>query len=128
MNNKKDSYQTGVCNIGDREVVIRQKLLLFAFASTVFFTVLVHFFNTSLLYAVLAFATLSTVITILEIKTRFCILFGVFSLYNFKEPGNLDDVTDRMCKKKDRIKALQYFISSVVITLPYVFIIWFFTR
>lgn len=126
--NKKDSYQPGVCNIGDREVAIRQKLLLFALISTIALTILVHFFNARVLYVGLYFAVMSTVIIILEIKTRFCILFAVFSLHNFKEPGNLDDVSDAECKRKDRTKALLYFIVACTLSLPYVAVIWFFTK
>lgn len=128
MNALKNSYKAGFCNIGEREIAIRQKLLLFSFGATVLFTILAHFFHSKILYFGLFFSVLSTVITMLEIKTRFCILFGVFSLYNFKEPGNLDDVTDQTCKRKDRLKALQYIIGCLMVTFPYVFIVWFFTR
>lgn len=128
MNKAKDSYRAGFCNIGEREVAIRQKLLLFALIPAVVLTIVVHFFNGPVLYAGLFLAVLSTVIILLEIKTRFCILFAIFSLHNFKEPGNLDDVTDAACRRKDRKKALLYFITAVALSLPYVSVIWFFTR
>ncbi|MBK7856037.1 MAG: hypothetical protein IPJ79_15180 [Bacteroidetes bacterium] len=80
MNSTKDSYQAGVCNIGEREVAIRQKLLLFALIPSVALTILVHFFNGPVLYVGLFLAVLSTVIILLEIKQdfAFCLPYSVY--------------------------------------------------
>ena len=128
MNHEGENYKAGICNIGEREVVIRRKFLLFSFFTTITLTALVHFYKATILYCGLYVSAFFTILILLEIRTRFCILFGMFSLYNFKEPGNLEDVTNSDCKKKDRKKAMQYTLGSALLALPYVFVIWFFTK
>lgn len=128
MSNTEEKYKSGICNIGEREVAIRQKLLLFSFLATVILTIIVHFLAATVVYFILFLSSFFTVLILFEIKTKFCIIFGIFSLYNFKEPGNLDNVTDGHCRKKDRSKALKYMIVSALLAFPYVFVIWFFTR
>ena len=128
MNHEEENYQAGICNIGEREIAIRRKFLFFSFFTTIAFSILVHFYKASILYCGLYASAFFTILILLEIRTRFCIVFGMFSLYNFKEPGNLDDVTNPDCKKKDRKKAVQYVIGSALLALPYVFLIWFFTK
>jgi hypothetical protein len=128
MNHEGENYRAGICNIGEREVVIRRKFLLFSLFTTIVLTILVHFYKVSILYCGLYVSAFFTILILLEIRTRFCILFGMFSLYNFKEPGNLEDVTNPDCKKKDRKKAMLYVIGSALLALPYVVAIWFFTK
>lgn len=124
----KTKYQSGLCNIGEREVIIRQKMLLFAFFATGLFTILVHFFNASALYLILFFSAFVTILIVLEIKMQFCILFAFFGLHNFKTPGNLEDVPDKRCLHKDRRKAMLIILGSAVLAIPYTAIIWFLTH
>lgn len=126
--NVKTNYQSGLCNIGEREVIIRQKLLLFSFFATCLFTILVHFFKSQPLYYVLFVCAFVTILIVIEIKTQFCILFAFFGLHNFKQPGNLEDVPDKKCLYKDRRKALLIIICSVILAIPYTAIVWFLTH
>ncbi len=123
----KQKYTAGLCNIGEREIAVRQKLLLFALAGTVGFTMLIHFFHyITICFLVFAFIFF-TVLLFIEIRTGFCIMFGIFKLHNFKHLGNLDCVNDKHCNRKDRIKALRIVLLSLFLALSYTWIVYKFT-
>jgi hypothetical protein len=124
----KKSYKSGLCNIGEREVIIRQKLLLISFFATVALTILAHFCHWKLICFSLFFSSFVTILIIIEIKMQFCILFAFFNLHNFKELGNLDNVEHPECKRKDRRRAMQIITGSALLALPYTFLIWFFAN
>jgi hypothetical protein len=117
-----DKYVPGCCNIGEKEIKVRQKFLLAFLLFTALLTAAAHLFHATWMIYVLYFCTLSTIVLFVEVTTRFCVLFGVFSLHNFNELGHLENVEDGRCKKKDRIKAIYIVAGAALLALPYA---WF---
>lgn len=117
-------YNSGLCNIGDKEIAVRQKLLLFALFATVVSTALVHFFHSHVVCFLVFASTFFTILLFIEVRTGFCIMFGFFKLYNFKHLGNLDTVDDKRCNRKDRMKAAKILVGAILISLPYTWMVY----
>ncbi|HCI58889.1 MAG: hypothetical protein JST71_11610 [Bacteroidetes bacterium] len=114
-----NQYKAGCCNIGEAEIRIRQKFLIFFLLISILLTITVHFYHSLWVFYLLFLTTLATIILFVEVVSRFCVLFAIFSLHNFHEPGNLDAIDDRHCKKKDRLRALYIIMGAIVVALLY---------
>ena len=114
-----NQYKAGCCNIGEAEIRIRQKFLIFFLLISILLTITVHFYHSLWVFYLLFLTTLATIILFVEVVSRFCVLFAIFSLHNFHEPGNLDAIDDRHCKKKDRLRALYIIMGAIVVVLLY---------
>ncbi|MBP9922624.1 MAG: hypothetical protein KBF92_02240, partial [Bacteroidia bacterium] len=55
----------------------------------------------------------SSIVLLSEIKYKFCVIFGFFSLYNFKQLGNLDHIQESDKKEKDRQRVLKTIVASM---------------
>lgn len=117
MSNK--GYLAGCCNIGEKEIRVRQKFLFFFLVMAVFMTIAVRLACAKWMVALLAIASFATIVLFIEVLTRFCVLFAFFSLHNFKELGNLDIIVDHSCRKKDVVRATIIVFSSIVAALVY---------
>ena len=122
MTNKK--YSAGLCNIGEKEIAVRQKLLLFSLIGVVAFTVLIHFFHWAIISFFIFVFTFTTMLLLIEIRTGFCIMFGIFKLHNFKHLGNLESVDDKHCCRKDRMKAMRIVFFALLLSLPYAWMMY----
>ncbi len=118
-----NQYKAGSCNIGEAEIRIRQKFLVSFLLISIILTITVHFLHSLWIFYLLFLTTLATIILFIEVVSRFCVLFAIFSLYNFHEPGNLDTIDNKHCKKKDRLRALYIIIGSIVVALLYSWLI-----
>ncbi|HQO87672.1 MAG TPA: hypothetical protein PK210_00435 [Bacteroidia bacterium] len=118
-----NQYKAGCCNIGEAEIRIRQKFLIFFLLISILLTITVHFYHSLWVFYLLFLTTLATIILFVEVVSRFCVLFAIFSLHNFHEPGNLDAIDDRHCKKKDRLRALYIIMGAIVVALLYTWLI-----
>ncbi len=118
----QQDYQPGACNIGEKELKVRQKFLLFFFSLTVALTIATHLTHSLLALLFLFLFTYSTIVLFVEVTTRFCVLFGFFGIYNFKALGNLDTIHDCRCKKRDRVKSFLILTGALILSVPY---IWF---
>ncbi len=113
--------------MGEREIAVRQKLLLFSLAGMVGFTIVIHFFHYAPIAFLIFITTFITVLLFIEVRTGFCILFGIFRLHNFKELGNLDCVEDKCCNRKDRIRAWSFIFFSMLLSIPYAWMVYIMT-
>ena len=118
-----NQYKAGCCNIGEAEIRIRQKFLIFFLLISILLTITVHFYHSLWVFYLLFLTTLATIILFVEVVSRFCVLFAIFSLHNFHEPGNLDDIDDMHCKKKDSLRALYIIMGAIVVALLYTWLI-----
>jgi hypothetical protein len=113
-------YKPGVCNMGEREVSVRKKFLAFFTVIMAAFTVCCFAYCDSLFsWIALIASSFAMIVIFLEIRYRFCILFGFFHLYNFKHLGNLDEVNCKDDQKHDRKRVTKIVFQSLFIAVIY---------
>ncbi|MBL0104963.1 MAG: hypothetical protein IPP51_15095 [Bacteroidetes bacterium] len=116
----QNAYKAGRCNIGTREIGVRKKFLSFFLPLSVVLSVLTFYFPFSvLLWVSLLLTTFSALVLYNEIKSGFCVIFGFFSLHNFKELGNLEEVENPKYRKADLNRVFKIAMASMVIALVY---------
>jgi len=120
---QKEKYQAGLCNIGRQEVNIRKKLFNFSLLAAMMMTCLsLSFFQHSWMMVLLFSTYFFTILLLIEIRLKFCILFGLFHLYNFNHPGHLENVHDVVQCRKDRIKAYKILSISALASMMFTFL------
>jgi hypothetical protein len=120
-----ENYQPGNCNIGEKEVAIRKKGFGFFVVITLAFSVLVSLYCHSITcWLILLFSSFILIVLYLQIKYRFCILFGFFNLYNFEHPGNLNEVTCKEDSKKDRKRVSNILIRALLSATAYTVLLY----
>ena len=75
--------------------------------------------DSKILWLVLLSSSFSAIVLYSEIRNKFCVIFGFFNLFNFKELGNLDHIEDPNKKLIDRKRVLQVLVSSLFFALVY---------
>lgn len=117
---KENEYTPGNCNIGYKEVTVRKKFL-YLFLAISFFLSLSGFLRpwSVLIWSGLVICSFSAIVLWMEIKYHFCIIFGFFSLHNFKELGNLEEVKNTHHQKQDRKRVREIVLVSMMIALLY---------
>lgn len=118
MEDKTDQYSPGTCNIGVHEIKVRKKFIGLFLPLTLIFTFLCLFYCHSLfLWSLLVFSSFALIVLYLEIKYRFCILFGFFSLYNFNRLGNLHEVKNKDSIRKDQRRVWEIVLIASAFSL-----------
>ena len=108
MGEFNNQYEAGLCNIGKHEISIRKKLFSFSLLVCIAMACLsICFYQHRWMQFLLFSSTFFTILLFIEIRIRFCILFGLFNLYNFNKLGQLDNVTFEEHRKKDKLKAFK---------------------
>jgi hypothetical protein len=119
-------YKAGFCNIGEKEIRLRKKLLVLFIGAALFFSVCFLFYHDLLAVLLLAFfSSAISFLVIMEIRKRFCILFGIFRFYNFGRLGHLDHVECKESTRKDRLTAMRMIMYSFLFAAIYVKLIFF---
>ncbi|MFZ7115302.1 MAG: hypothetical protein ACO1G9_08005 [Bacteroidota bacterium] len=114
------NYIPGRCNIGPQELKVRRKFLMFFLPATLLISVAIFFFPESkMIWTFLLLTSFSSIVLIRETVTKFCVLFGFFSLYNFKQLGNLDHVIHFQDKHQDRGRVLRILVASLLFAFIY---------
>lgn len=115
-----DQYKPGSCNIGFNEVIVRKKFFRFFLILTILLSISAFAWSHSLItWFLMLFSSFSSVVLYLEIRYRFCIIFGFFNLHNFDRLGELHDVKNPQDARKDRRRVLEIVILSLMIALCY---------
>ncbi len=118
--NNFNSYQPGKCNIGQREISVRKKFLLLFLPMSIILSAGSYFIPESkILWIGVLVCSFSSIVLLSEIKYKFCVIFGFFSLYNFKQLGNLDHIQESDKKEKDRQRVLKTIVASMFLALIY---------
>ena len=113
-------YKPGICNMGEREISVRKKFLAFFSILTAGFTLCCFAYCDSMLSWFLLIATSFSVMVIyLEIRYRFCILFGFFHLYNFRQLGNLEEVRCKEDQRSDRKQVRKIVFQALFVAVVY---------
>ena len=113
-------YKPGICNMGDREISVRKKFLGFFSILTIGFTICCFAYCDSVVtWIALIVSSFAVILIYLEIRYRFCILFGFFHLYNFKHLGNLNEVQCRDDQRTDRKRVKKIVYQSLFVAVIY---------
>jgi hypothetical protein len=119
-----DHYNPGHCNIGAKELSVRKKFLKLFIPLSVFLSAAGLMWPANVaIWIFLILCTFSSIVLVTEIRYRFCILFGFFGLYNFKQLGHLDEVKNPVHLKMDRKKVWEIVILSLFIAVIYATIV-----
>jgi hypothetical protein len=114
------NYIPGRCNIGTKELLVRKKFLLFFLPVSFFLSIAsIVFPESKLIWTTLLLTSFFSIVLIREITTGFCVIFGFFSLYNFKQLGNLDHVLQMQNKRLDRRRVLKVLVISLLSAFLY---------
>lgn len=125
MEQEESKYKAGICNIGEAEIDKRKRLLFISSFFTLAFSVFYFFSHHSAILMAVFISAIVVFIVAIEISQRFCILFGIFNLYNFGKRGDLHKVNYKEDIKKDRMKVIKIIAFSLLFSAVYVLIIFF---
>jgi hypothetical protein len=113
-----DQYIPGSCNIGKSERNSRRLAGIISLAVSVIIWICVTSFSLDRSLILVSFFPLFFgILNLLQSYMSFCVYFGLFSLYNFFEPGNQEKVIDNKFKRKDKEKAIKLILLSCMATL-----------
>lgn len=118
----------GLCNIGEREIRLRKKLLTVSSALGLLAAYLFIFHHDSIWLFIFFFLTLfASLLIFSEVRSRFCVLFGIFNLQNFGMLGELKEINCPEACKKARGKAIRmilnsFFLAAIISGALYYFI------
>lgn len=122
----QDEYLAGRCNIGEKEILLRKKLLSLSLFVTIALSCIFLFYHESKWWLLFAFlSSTASFLILLEIRNRFCVLFAIFNFYNFNQLGNLETVKCRESSRKDKNRAMQLLMYAVLCAAVYVKVIYF---
>lgn len=113
-------YKPGSCNIGQKELSVRKKFLNLFLPLTLLLSFAAFFWDNSLMvWTLLLGSVFCLTVLWFEIKFKFCIIFGFFSLYNFEKLGTIHEVKNRQHHAKDRKRVFEIIIQSLLFSLIY---------
>ena len=119
-------YQAGVCNIGPDEINKRKRAFYFSFLGTSILVVITILIELSQLWRLLLFFPITaTVINYLQVRYKFCVYFGFFSIWNFDDLGGSKKVNNVEDHKKDLLKVRKMFLLSGLIGLILTTLLYF---
>ena len=114
----QNKYIPGVCNIGPEEIKKRKQAGWMGFIATVaLWAVFVWFGVAPAWRLLLFFPAMMSATGFLQAYMHFCAYFGFASLFNFGDVGKTDSVSQAEFRAKDRRRAWQIIIYSVLIGL-----------
>lgn len=109
-------YQPGVCNIGPAEISRRRRAGHVGLAATVVLLgVLVAIDAPPLVRLIVALPAAAAASGYLQAWFHFCAGFGSRGVFNFGLLGQTFEVADRESRRRDRAKATQIGVASLVI-------------
>jgi len=120
MPHRRNQYKPGVCNIGQKEVSVRWKFIRLFLPVTAFLSIGSFYWWDSLwVWFFLLCSTFSLLVLCWEVRTRFCIIFGFFSLHNFRHLGELEEVENPDDIRRDRKRVWEITLQAMAIALGY---------
>ncbi len=110
-----DQYRAGLCNIGEKEIRLRKKLLfVFGIASFGFSICYLYLHEVMMVLWLTFFSSATFFLICMEVRKRFCVLFGIFNFYNFSRLGDLKSIKCKNSIRKDRLTALRMIMFSLL--------------
>lgn len=116
MQTAQNQYIPGVCNIGDEEIKKRKQAGWAGLAATVILWGIFIWIDAAPVWRLLLFfPAMMSATGFLQAYMHFCAYFGFTALFNFGDVGKTDSVQQAEFRAKDRRKAWQIVIYSVLI-------------
>jgi len=123
METIQNKYIPGVCNIGPAEIKRRKQAGWMGFIATILLWAAFIWFDVPSAWRLLLFLpAMMSATGFLQAYMHFCVYFGFASLFNFGDVGKTDSVSQAEFRSKDRSKAWQIIIYSILIGLAVAFI------
>lgn len=114
----QNKYVPGVCNIGTEEIKRRKQVGWIGLITTVvLWTLFIKLDIPSVWQLTLFFPAIMSATGFLQAYMHFCAYFGFASLFNFSDLGKTDTVQQTEFRVKDRRRAWQIIIYSILISL-----------
>jgi hypothetical protein len=114
----QNQYIPGVCNIGNEEVKMRKRTGQIGLVVTIALWASFIWFNVPQIWRLTLFiSAMMSATGFLQAYTHFCAYFGFASLFNFGDVGKTDSVQQAEFRAKDKKKAWQIVVYSVLIGL-----------
>jgi len=127
METIQNKYIPGVCNIGPAEIKKRKQAGWLGLIATVaLWAVFVWFSVAPVWRLLLFFPAMMSATGFLQAYMHFCAYFGFASLFNFGDVGKTDSVSQAEFRAKDRRRAWQIVIYSILIGLAVALVGYFF--
>ena len=118
METIQDKYIPGVCNIGPAEIKKRMQAGWGGLIATALLWAAFIWFDISSIWRLTLFIpAMMSATGFLQAYMHFCAYFGFASLFNFGDVGKTDSVQQAEFRAKDRHKAWQIIIYSILIGL-----------
>ena len=118
METIQNKYIPGVCNIGPAEIKKRKQAGWAGLIATILLWAAFIWFNVPSIWRLtLFFPAMMSATGFLQAYMHFCAYFGFASLFNFGDVGKTDSVSQAEFRAKDRRRAWQIIIYSVLIGL-----------
>ncbi|HEY4526635.1 MAG TPA: hypothetical protein VJK53_02205 [Candidatus Paceibacterota bacterium] len=116
MEMTQNKYVPGVCNIGEEEIRKRKQSGWIGLIATAVLWALFIWFNVPQVWRLTLFIpAMMSATGFLQAYMHFCAYFGFASLFNFGNVGKTDSVSQAEFRSKDRRRAWQIVIYSVLI-------------
>ncbi|HEY4519071.1 MAG: hypothetical protein UU84_C0036G0008 [Candidatus Yanofskybacteria bacterium GW2011_GWC2_41_9] len=123
----EDKYIPGVCNIGPAEIKKRKQAGWMGLVATVLlWATFIWFAAPSAWRLLLFFPAMMSATGFLQAYMHFCAYFGFASLFNFGDVGKTDSVSQAEFRAKDKRRAWQIVIYSILIGLAVALVGYFF--
>ena len=114
-------YIPGVCNIGPDEIARRRRAGWMSLGISVLLLFLFILFSVPPLYRLIIFLPITSAASgFLQAYFHFCAGFGFKGVYNIMKPaGQTESIQQKEFRNKDRQKALQITVLSILIGLVF---------
>lgn len=114
----QNQYIPGVCNIGNEEIKKRKQAGWIGLIATAVLWVLFVFTEVQHIWRLTLFLpAMMSATGFLQAYTHFCVYFGFANLFNFGDVGKTDSVEQAEFRAKDKRKAWNILLSSILIGL-----------
>jgi len=112
----EEKYIPGVCNIGPAEIKKRKQAGWIGLTATILLWAVFIWLDVAPLWRfLLFFPAMMSATGFLQAYMHFCAYFGFASLFNFGDVGKTDSIQQAEFRAKDRRKAWQIVIYSILI-------------
>ena len=123
----EDKYIPGVCNIGPAEIKKRKQAGWTGLIATVLLWMAFIWFDVPSAWRLLLFfPAMMSATGFLQAYMHFCAYFGFASLFNFGDVGKTDSVSQAEFRARDRRRAWQIIIYSVLVGVIAAFLAYLF--
>lgn len=120
MSSKTPEYKSGVCNIGGAEVRRRKVSgVIGAIFSIAYYAASISFHAPRGIRAIVFIPLVVAFTGWLQLRSKFCLAFGLMGVFNFGKLGEVSRVVDPEERQVDRKRALVMLAQAVAISAAF---------